>query len=497
MNWGHCGPQTPIKRARAPNILGLICFHGPSFRDFFEFCKRLDLENFFGTINFGRVRGFFIANHNFQLNPDVATILAQIACHENALPQGSPCSPVISNLIGHILDIRLAALAWKAGCSYSRYADDLTFSTNKRAFPPKVATSTENLTHQWQVGKDLEKIIKKTGFSINPSKTRMQYKDSRQGVTGLVVNTKVNTRVEYRRTVRAMVHQLSKTGSFQINRKKIISGTLDQLNGRLSFIDSVCVESIKRGMKPSDHKKAIPRSQKSDCNEKVYRNFLLYRNFFVSTNPLIICEGKTDNIYIKAAIQRLAVDYPALAEKKADGRITLRVKLFRYTKTTDRILHLAGGTGDFPEFIRNYTTKWKDHIKVPGKEHPVILLIDNDGGGKSIFNSIKKQIESIPDYRNKPFIFLGENLYMVLTPLTLDGGDTMIEDFFEESLKSTKNNGKSLNLSEDVNTKTEYGKHIFAKHVVRKNADTINCDGFKSILDRIDAVLVEHAKKSS
>jgi RNA-directed DNA polymerase len=67
-------------------------------------CRRryvlnLDLKDFFGTINFGRVRGFFIADRNFKLSESVATIIAQIACHENALPQGAPCSPVISNLI--------------------------------------------------------------------------------------------------------------------------------------------------------------------------------------------------------------------------------------------------------------------------------------------------------------------------------------------------------------------------------------------------------------
>jgi len=222
----------------------------------------IDLENFFGTINFGRVRGFFITNRNFELNPAVATVLAQIACHENALPQGSPCSPVISNLIGHLLDIRLAALSNQVGCSYSRYADDLTFSTNKRNFPTKVAKLAGEETHQWQAGKNLERIIEKAGFTINNAKTRMQYMNSRQDVTGLVVNSKVNTRAEYRRTARAMVHRLLNTGSFQ--RKQIshddkgdlveteVNGTLEQLNGMLGFIDSVSVSNKRKDMKPSD-----------------------------------------------------------------------------------------------------------------------------------------------------------------------------------------------------------------------------------------------------
>ena len=65
-----------------------------------RYVLNLDLEDFFGTVNFGRVRGFFIKDRNFKLDPKVATVIAQIACHENALPQGAPSSPIISNLIG-------------------------------------------------------------------------------------------------------------------------------------------------------------------------------------------------------------------------------------------------------------------------------------------------------------------------------------------------------------------------------------------------------------
>lgn len=98
----------------------------------------IDLEDFFGSFNFGRVRGFFIKNNNFQLNPDVATTIAQIACYNNELPQGSPCSPVITNLITHALDIRLVQLAKKHSCLYTRYADDITFSTRLKEFPEKI-----------------------------------------------------------------------------------------------------------------------------------------------------------------------------------------------------------------------------------------------------------------------------------------------------------------------------------------------------------------------
>ena len=95
-------------------------------------------RNFFPSINFGRVRGFFLKDKHFSLQPPVATVLAQIACFENELPQGSPCSPVISNLIGHVLDGRLARFAKTHKCTYSRYADDITFSTSRKDFPPEI-----------------------------------------------------------------------------------------------------------------------------------------------------------------------------------------------------------------------------------------------------------------------------------------------------------------------------------------------------------------------
>jgi RNA-directed DNA polymerase len=75
-----------------------------------RYVLNIDLKDFFPSINFGRVHGFFLKHKSFELKPKVAAVLAQIACHENQLPQGSPCSPVISNLIAGALDIRLNEL---------------------------------------------------------------------------------------------------------------------------------------------------------------------------------------------------------------------------------------------------------------------------------------------------------------------------------------------------------------------------------------------------
>lgn len=225
----------------------------------------LDLKDFFPSIHFGRVRGFFIKDNNFALNPDVATVLAQIACDGNALPQGSPCSPVISNLIAHVLDMHIVRLAAVVGCTYSRYADDLTFSTNKPEFPVDIAHPSEGDSHVWVPGDKLQEIITHSGFTVNDRKTRMQYRDSRQDVTGLVVNRKVNVRWEYRHNVRAMVYALFRTGTFQtygpvtkdgVTTFEMRDGSLDELQGRASSIPSTC--TTRRKPPEEKHHRAFP-----------------------------------------------------------------------------------------------------------------------------------------------------------------------------------------------------------------------------------------------
>ncbi|MEO0376428.1 MAG: reverse transcriptase domain-containing protein, partial [Cyanobacteria bacterium P01_A01_bin.17] len=127
----------------------------------------IDLLDFFHSIHLGRVRGFFIKDKHFELEPQVATTIAQIACFKGRLPQGSACSPVISNLIGHILDVQMIRLASRNGCVYTRYADDLTFSTNKRCFPSAIALTEDESGHLWHPGPDLLRILLHSGFEVN------------------------------------------------------------------------------------------------------------------------------------------------------------------------------------------------------------------------------------------------------------------------------------------------------------------------------------------
>ena len=165
---------------------------------------KVDLQDFFPTINFGRTRGMFLA-HPYNRNAAVSTILAQICCFENRLPQGAPTSPIVSNMVCAKLDSGLLKLAKRIWCTYTRYADDLTFSTSRRHFPPFVAAFSTT-SKQVEVGPELRQIIQENLFQINEKKVRLLQSHKRQMVTGLVTNKFPNVTRKYMNQVRAMLY---------------------------------------------------------------------------------------------------------------------------------------------------------------------------------------------------------------------------------------------------------------------------------------------------
>ena len=451
----------------------------------------LDLADFFPSINFGRVRGFFLKNQDFELHQDVATVIAQIACHENSLPQGSPCSPVISNLIAHLLDMHLVKLASEAGCTYSRYADDLTFSTNKKEFPVDIAVpaGTEGAaSHLWLPSEALRTVIWRTGFRINDKKTHMMYRSSRLNVTGLVVNEKINVRWEYRHNVRAMVHSLIRTGAFEIfsetqrDGQKVWekrSGTLNELHGMLGFIDSI--DAYNRS-----HTSDYPSDEMSST-EKVYREFLIYSNFYAAPAPVVICEGETDTVYLTHAIRSLVAQFPDLAVVQ-DNKIRLKVRLYKYpTSSTARLLGLtSGGSSVLKKFIKAYGNETR-HFAGPEPTNPVIILYDNDNGAAPIQNFIKNVWKVEP--AGKPFVHVFRNMYAVPTP---GAPPSKIEDCFDATIKATQIDGKTFNAGTNIKTDQHYSKKVFAHKVVRPKADTIDFTGFRPLLTNLVAAINKH-----
>ena len=91
----------------------------------------IDLKDFFTQIHFGRIRGMLM-RPPYSIGKEAATTIAQIACVNGVLPQGSPCSPILTNMVCVPLDNSMMKLAKATDCVYTRYADDITLSTFKK-----------------------------------------------------------------------------------------------------------------------------------------------------------------------------------------------------------------------------------------------------------------------------------------------------------------------------------------------------------------------------
>ncbi|MCG9889586.1 MAG: reverse transcriptase family protein [Thermosynechococcaceae cyanobacterium MS004] len=217
-----------------------------------RFVLNIDLKDFFKSIHFGRVRGIFIAPP-YNRSSEVATILAKICCHSGSLPQGAPTSPVISNMICAKIDSQLRLLAKECKCNYTRYADDITFSTTLSNFPKEIAyTDTQEEEGKILLGKRLISIIQDNGFEINTNKIRLQHKSQHQEVTGLTVNQFPNVKRKYVRQISSMLNIWQKYG-FDLAEKKFrekqckelgiseeeVSPFLEVIRGKINFLGMV------------------------------------------------------------------------------------------------------------------------------------------------------------------------------------------------------------------------------------------------------------------
>ena len=163
----------------------------------------IDLQDFFPSIT-GRMVEHSLSNMGVE--PFVSRLIAEVCTipedkpnsHRNYLPQGAPTSPILSNICCRVLDKRLIGLANRFHLAYSRYADDITFSSNHNVYQPD--------SEFWI---ELQQIISDCGFQINPTKTRLQKRGERQEVTGVSVNEKTNVSRKYIKNLRALIHHIA------------------------------------------------------------------------------------------------------------------------------------------------------------------------------------------------------------------------------------------------------------------------------------------------
>jgi RNA-directed DNA polymerase len=390
--------------------------------------------------------------------------------------------------------VRLARLARRYKCTYSRYADDLTFSTNQKTFPPALAVEKDGI---WILGQELTERISDGGFSINGKKTRMQCRGSRQTVTGLTVNKKVNIRADYYRSARAMAHSLFTTGSYHRGDGLKVT-SINQIEGILNHIFHVKerpmvirINEIKNEKKKKE--KIKEKYENPSAVRVLYHKTLFYKHFIDLDKPLILCEGKTDGMYLRSAIRKLGAFQPKLATV-AEGAISLNVRFFRYSAQVHEILQLGGGTGDLKFFLLSYADNVGKFKHAPMR-YPVVVLIDNDDGAKEIFSIIQNKFHVTADLKTDlPFYHLWGNLFLVKTPAMGASGSSCIEQLFSPALLGSIVDGKKLNLKKKHEAPNEYGKVVFAEKVVKPNISKIDFSGFSGILNRIAGAMDRYEK---
>ena len=179
-----------------------------------RFVLNIDLADFFPSISRQRVYGRLRAEP-YSLHSTVANAIASLSTNSyGQLPQGSPSSPVIANIITAGMDADLAQLCGQLNCWYTRYADDITISTSRSEMSPRIARYPNALgTGQVIVGDDLATIIEKHGFKLNDRKSRLQSYWTRQTCTGLIVNgDRPSLPRPFIRNLRSLIHHWKMNG---------------------------------------------------------------------------------------------------------------------------------------------------------------------------------------------------------------------------------------------------------------------------------------------
>lgn len=184
-----------------------------------------DVKGFFPSTSYKQVYSLSRRLCDGSLSPLAARLFSEICCHDGHLATGAPTSPAVSNLIMRNLDASLHHIATKLDVTYTRYADDLTFSGQSAAV--------------WML-KPLKAHLAKLGYELDPKKTNIFRKGRRQVVTGAVVNQKVNLARPLRKLLRAAVDHRVK-GKQPFFQGKPMSDAA--LNGYLSYLRMLSPES--------------------------------------------------------------------------------------------------------------------------------------------------------------------------------------------------------------------------------------------------------------
>lgn len=195
-----------------------------------RYLLKMDIKDFFGSIYFEQI---YCTAFNTRYYPkQIGLILTELCCKNGFLPQGAPTSPTLSNIVMRNFDDNIGYWCEKHGISYTRYCDDMTFSSDKPLYT---------------VYQKVKAMLEEMCFELNEKKTHFITNANRQSVTGLTVNEKVSVSSVYKRSLRQEVYYVLKFGLaeniIRANRKDFMTGNIpniekyyNNLLGRIAFV---------------------------------------------------------------------------------------------------------------------------------------------------------------------------------------------------------------------------------------------------------------------
>lgn len=397
----------------------------------------IDLKNFFPTINFGRVRGIFMG-YPFNFDDGVATALGKICCMNGLLPQGAPTSPVLSNFICRNLDNSMMKLAKVSRVLYTRYADDISISTNLKVIPSEIGCIDSD---KLILSEQFREKIRVNGFFINELKVRYAYRSGRQEVTGLIVNKRVNVYRSYIRQVKSMLHAWEKYGLYKAANEhfeRFSTKTYSPSNLEVAFVKMLTGKINHIGkVRGRDDEIYIKLRQRITAKAPQVSLAIIERQIKTSTLPVVLTEGKSDVKHLRAALKNL----------KASGLFSdLHLNFHEYSEDTKM------SNGDLKKFCEAYSNG-------PAREIMTICVFDRD----------VKKITAEVTAMDKTFKNWGNRVFSLVLPVPAhrEFSEICIEQYYsDKEIMTSDQYHRRLFLSSEFNKDT--GRHNKSGLFLRK-----------------------------
>jgi RNA-directed DNA polymerase len=486
-----------------------------------SFFLKIDLKDFFPSITARRVYGFF-KNYLKIRDGRLCHGLTQIVTYNSSLPQGAPTSPLISNLICFSMDQELYSWARANHCNYTRYADDIVFSTIQKNISQKLFRPvTRNINSQ------IESIIRQNGFEINQDKVffidHLEKSNSPVMITGLNVSSShLNWRRSKIKTLRFLISlwyksNLTQLASFYESKlgndyklrllqkrsnndkreyNKLLKSYLrEKIIGQLQFLGQVTNWG-------DQYQKLGSKLLK--CDEANFSSHHIDLQYIQEKYPktvVIHVEGQTDSLHIECALNKFYRQKPRdlkyeFKVEGSDSQVISFIRNFQPNNNPTNQLHIAILDGDLEDknqkFVANEDLTPKKHT---GRLYSMILPKPDFRSGKFCIEMLYDDltISRCDESGNRLFLkneFNDHNLHK-----EFDQG----RQFFYQTGHDKSERNSMLVYEAGVydlirRRYVSLSKIGFFHKIIEPNKKEINFDAFKPIIDTINKLARETFK---